>query len=126
MDAPVILVVDDEEDLLQLMSAAINVAFPAYVVRTVSSAAEALAALDAISASGERLALAVVDHVLDGSSGLDLIRAVRERHEGARVLMYTGRATPGVEAEATAAGARVLWKPMRLKALLGEVGAAIA
>lgn len=126
MCAPVILVVDDEGDLLHLLQAALEPAFPNHQVRVAQSHSQATSALDGLDAQGGELALAVIDQVLDGSSGLDLIRRVRDRHPGACVLMYTGRATPGAERAARELGATVLWKPLRLRQLLAEVQAVLA
>jgi DNA-binding NtrC family response regulator len=123
-----ILLVDDEPDLLQTLSVAVGRACPSNEVIAASSAEEAQARLADFEADGGTLALALVDQVLGGGAsegGMALIRSVRGRYPNAPTFLFTGRATAVIEAEAQASGTRVLWKPLKLSALLDAVATAL-
>lgn len=121
MAKPVILLVDDEVDLLQGTAAAVRHALPQYEVLEAATVEEAEEFLLDLEAADEHLALAVVDHILGGATGMGLIEVLRERFPNAPLMLFTGRATPAVEDEARAHGVRVMWKPVRLRQLLGEM-----
>lgn len=121
MSKPVILLVDDEVDLLQLMETALGRAFAAYDVRGATTYDEAEGLVRTLRAADGTLSLLIVDHVLGGRTGLEFIGVVRDAFPDVPALMVTGQAPHQVEADAHAAGARVLWKPMRLRVLLDEV-----
>jgi len=113
---PVVLIVDDVPDLLQIMEEAIAMAMPDHDVRTAASGFEAKQALEAIEAAGERLELVLADQSLGDRQGLHVLSDALPT--GARLVLVTGRATAAIEAEAQRLGATVLWKPFRLQALL--------
>ena len=123
---PVILLIDDEPDLLTVMSTALRHAMPQYEVLTTTSIEEAEALLADLDATGTQLALLVVDHVMGGRTGLELLEQARSTFPDVPTLMFTGQAAPTVEERARQVGARVLWKPMRLSALVGEVQELVA
>lgn len=118
---PVILVVDDEPDLIQIVSAALGHARPDLRVESATCLAEAEATLSRLREGGTTLALAIVDYRLRGEDGLDLLLRVRDEHPEAPTLLLTGQASTEAAERARASGARVLWKPAPLGALLGEV-----
>jgi two-component system, NtrC family, response regulator HydG len=93
-----ILVVDDSPDTLELIQR--NLASQGYVVHTASSAADALALLDALAVD-----LVVTDVRMPGLSGIDLIREVRARHPGIELIVITGYATIEGAVEALQLGA---------------------
>lgn len=126
MSKPVILLVDDEIDLLQVTAEAVQRALPAYSVVSAHSVEEAEEAVVDLEAADQPIALAVVDHVLGGSTGLSLLEAIRDRFPDAQLMLFTGRAGPEVEDRAQKSGVRVMWKPTRLKHLLGEMGLLLA
>ena len=118
MGQPVILLVEDEVDLLQVTAEAVRRSLPGYTVLEATGADEARRVLG--DADGP-LALAVVDHVLGGTPGLGLLEHLREQHPHTSLMMFTGRASPAVEERARAHGVHVTWKPVRLQQLLGEM-----
>lgn len=118
---PVILLVDDEVDLLQITAEAVRRMLPGYAVVAARSLEEAEEVVVDLEASAQPIALAVVDHVLGGTTGLALLEAIHRRFPEARLMLFTGRATPDVEDRARERGVRVMWKPIRLKRLLGEM-----
>jgi DNA-binding NtrC family response regulator len=118
---PVILLVDDEVDLLQVTAEAVRRALPGYAVMAARSLEEAEEVVEDLEAAAQAIALAVVDHVLGGTTGLVLLDAIHARFPDARLMLFTGRATAEVEDRARERGVRVMWKPIRLKQLLGEM-----
>jgi len=121
MTKPTILLVEDEIDLLQGTAAAVRHALPHYDVIEATTIEEAEEVVVDLEASGESLALAVVDHVLGGQTGMCLLEVLRERFPSTPLMLFTGRASPDIEDEARANGVRVMWKPVRLSRLLGEM-----
>jgi DNA-binding NtrC family response regulator len=121
---PVILLVDDEEDLVSVLRDAIDLSLPGYRAvgsTSVEDAEETLAALH-----GEELSLVCVDHRLGGRTGIEFLESIRERYPKVPSILFTGQASQSVEERAQKAGARVLWKPIRLSQWLGEVQALLA
>jgi two-component system response regulator YesN len=116
---PVILLVDDEEDLVSVLRDAIDLSLPAY--RAVGSTSIEEAEKELAGIDSQLLSLVCVDHRLGGRTGLDFIEALQQRYPGVPTILFTGQASPTVEARAQRAGARVLWKPIRLSQWLGEV-----
>ena len=121
MPSPVVLIVDDVPDLLQLMAEAVELALPDHDVRTAASAEDAEVVLAQIRADGERLTLLVADQTLVGVTGLDLMANAAKMDAGTALLLITGRAPSQVEEKAKELGARVLWKPFRLNTLVQTV-----
>jgi CheY-like chemotaxis protein len=121
MSLPVILLVDDEPDLLQIMHASLSMSLPEYAVRSAANFDEAVDCVERLEAQGGELALAVVDHVLGGDTGLEFIQMLNARHPKVPTMMFTGQAAQGVEKRAVEAGAKVVWKPIPLAKLMGEV-----
>ena len=125
MSTPGILLVEDEADLLEVMAFAARRSLPEYEIIPVSNAADAYAAVQSLHDQGRNLAMAMVDHFLGETSGLDIVKHLRGLYPQTPVLMLTGQATPDVEARAGEFGVRVLWKPMQLKKIVQEIRNAI-
>jgi len=70
----------------------------------------------------KRLDVAIVDLVLPGAGGLDIVRRVRGTHPAARILAITGLDNDAVSDAFHAAGADCfLGKPIELAALLAAI-----
>ena len=121
MSQPVILLVDDEADLLDVMRASFQFKMPDYEVAVARNIEDAMDVVDELDASGRELSLAVVDHVLGGRTGLEFIRLLHHRYPKVRKMMFTGQAPASVEHRARQIGAKVVWKPVALATLVGEV-----
>lgn len=121
MAQPVILLVDDEADLLDVMSTTLQLNMPEYEVAVAENIDDAIVFVEGLYEDGRELSLAVVDHVLGGRTGLDFIQLLNRRFPDVRKMMFTGQAPASVEYRAKEAGARVLWKPVSLSTLMGEV-----
>ncbi len=78
----------------------------------------------AIALAGPDLSAAVVDLVLPGLGGLDVVRAIRQRHPACRIVAVTGLDQEVTERLFLESGAdRFLAKPVDLHELLAAVGA---
>jgi len=112
-----ILVVEDDEDSAGFLK--LTLAGRGYAVRTVRTAEEALAALDA-----ERFGLALVDLSLPGMNGADLCRRLRAKRATAQMplCILTARSEERARADAARAGCDCfLRKPIAVKDLLRAV-----
>jgi len=107
-----LLLVDDDDDLAQVVSRAlVRRSFQVHRARTGS---EALASLPNL----QRLDAAVVDLVLPGAGGIEVVRAVRRAFPGCRIVAMTGLDEPVMERALLEAGADVfLGKPVELATL---------
>ena len=115
-----LLVVDDDADLLQLLSMRLTAA--GYHVTGVGSAEAALAHLEA-----SRPQLVVSDVQLPGRDGLALFNEIRKRHPALPVILLTAHGTIPDAVEATARGVfTYLTKPFDGKALLDKIAQALA
>ena len=121
MQQPVILLVDDEADLLDVMSLTLQMNLPDYDVRVAENMEDAVAIVETLVSEGRELSLAVVDHVLGGRTGLEFIQLLNYRFPSVPKMMFTGQAPLNVEYRAKEMGAKVLWKPLPLSTLMGEV-----
>ncbi len=115
-----ILVVDDDADMLRLLSLRLKAA--GYEVIAVASAEAALAQLDIA-----RPQLVLSDVRLPGKDGLALFDEVRERHPSLPVILLTAHGTIPDAVEATSRGVfTYLTKPYDGKDLLEKIGQALA
>jgi two-component system OmpR family response regulator len=115
-DAPLILVVDDEEQLLALTSYALTSA--GMRVEAVGTGAAALAAID-----DHPIDLVVLDVLLPDANGVDLCRQIRRR-SNAPVLFLTVRSDQAdVIAGLEAGGDDYLAKPFSVEELLLRINA---
>jgi DNA-binding NtrC family response regulator len=115
----VILLVDDEEDLVDVLREAVHLALPTHRAVVATSAEAALAALEQLPTLS--LALACVDHRLGSASGIEVLRAIRVRWPTIPTILFTGHRTLEIDTDASAVGARVLAKPLRLSEWLAHV-----
>ena len=118
---PVILVLDDEVDLLQILEEALRYGVPDYDIRAITTVEQAESVLQDIQQHDGRLALAIVDHMLGGASGIDFLEHLRKSHPDVPAILFTGQAPAAVEARAAALEVKVLWKPLQLSTWLQEV-----
>lgn len=120
MSAANLLVVDDDADLLKLLSMRLTAA--GYKVTAVASAEDALARL-----AVARPQLVVSDVQLPGMDGLALFGEIRARHPALPVILLTAHGTIPDAVEATARGVfTYLTKPFDGKALLEKIAQALA
>jgi len=120
---PVILLVDDEADLIEVLRDAVGLSLPDYETRAVTSVDEAESEL---ASMGGAPSLVCVDHKLGERTGLEFLEALRARYPDLPAILFTGQAPRGVQERAEALGARVLWKPIPLTRWIGEVRKALA
>jgi len=115
-----ILVVDDDADLLRLLSMRLTAA--GYRVTATASAEEAL-----VKIAMSRPQLVLSDVQLPGKDGLALFDAIRAQHPSLPVILLTAHGTIPDAVEATARGVYTyLTKPFDGKALLDTIGKALA
>ena len=96
-EQPTLLVVDDDEPFRSRLARALTER--GFLVSTAASYEDALAKV------AEAPEYAVLDLRMPGRSGLDLLKALRERDPNTRVLMLTGYGSIPTAVEATKAGA---------------------
>jgi two-component system OmpR family response regulator len=110
--SPHVLLVDDDDDLAHVISRALE--RQRFQVHRARTGNEALASL----ANLQRLDAAVVDLVLPGAGGLDVVRGIRRAFPGCRIVAMTGLAEPLMERAFHDFGADVfLAKPVELQQL---------
>ncbi|MES2889711.1 MAG: sigma 54-interacting transcriptional regulator [Pseudomonadota bacterium] len=115
-----VLLVDDDADLLRLLSMRLVAA--GYRVTAVSSAEAALAQLEI-----ERPHLVVSDVQLPGRDGLALFGEIRARHPSLPVILLTAHGTIPDAVDATSRGVfTYLTKPFEGKMLLDKIAEALA
>jgi len=115
-----ILAVDDDIDLLKLLSVRLKTA--GYEVTTAANGDEALAALATV-----RPQIIITDVRMDGMDGMALFEEVRKQHPALPVIMLTAHGTIPDAVSATQQGVfGYLTKPVDPKALLEEVERALA
>ena len=115
-----VLLIDDDPDLLQLLSMRLTAA--GYRVSAVASAEAALAQL-----AVERPQVVLSDVQLPGRDGLALFDEIRARHPSLPVILLTAHGTIPDAVEATARGVfSYLTKPFDGKALLDKISQALA
>jgi len=107
-----ILLVDDDDDLAHVLSRALE--RQGYEVHRARTGSEALAALPRL----ERLEAALVDLVLPGAGGLEVVRGIRGAYPACRIVAMTGLAEPMMPRAFWDAGADAFVpKPVELKDL---------
>ena len=115
-----LLVVDDDPDLLRLLSLRLSSA--GYHVTSVTSAEAALTQLEI-----EHPQLVLSDVRLPGRDGLALFDEIRKRHPTLPVILLTAHGTIPDAVEATARGVfTYLTKPYDARELLDKIGQALA
>lgn len=114
-----ILIVDDEKDLLELLS--INLSAAGYIIRTAQSGAEALSAL-----RRDTHDLILLDIMLDDISGIKLAARIKNTPETAQIpiIMLTAKDTETDVIVGLSVGADdYVTKPFSIKELLARAGA---
>jgi len=115
---PALLLVDDDDDLSRVLTRALDRA--GFLVHRARTGSEALALVPHLAA----LDAAVVDLVLPGAGGLEVVRRVRSAFPRCRIVAITGLAEPAMEQAFRAAGADAfLPKPVELPQLVAAVTA---
>ncbi len=115
-----LLVVDDDADLLRLLSMRLHAA--GYQVATATSAEAALSQLDV-----DRPQVVLSDVRLPGRDGLALFDEIRRRHPALPVILLTAHGTIPDAVEATARGVfGYLTKPYDARELLDKIAQAVA
>ena len=115
-----LLVVDDDPDMLRLISMRLNSA--GYHVTAVTSAESALTQLEI-----EHPQLVLSDVRLPGRDGLALFDEIRKKHPSLPVILLTAHGTIPDAVEATARGVfTYLTKPYDARELLEKIGQALA
>lgn len=115
---PVVLVVDDDDDVARVFTRALE--RHGMVVHRARSGTEAVAMIQ----GAQRFAAAIVDLILPGTGGLEVVKALRARHPSCRIVAVTGLGEPPMEEAFRNAGADFfLAKPVELDALLKAIDA---
>jgi excisionase family DNA binding protein len=96
---PLVLVVDDDARLREFMR--VNLEMEGYTVREASSADEALAALE-----DQAPQLVLLDVVMPGVDGWQMLQRMQERHGSIPVIMFSGKVDHESAADAEKRGAR--------------------
>jgi excisionase family DNA binding protein len=98
-DGPLVLVVDDDPRLREFMR--VNLTMEGYSVREAASAEEALAAIEDTAPE-----LVLLDVVMPGIDGWQMLQRMQERHGSIPVIMFSGQVDEGAEGQAQERGAR--------------------
>lgn len=107
-----VLVVDDDDDLADVLGRALD--RQGWVVHRARTGSDAIASLPSLGV----LDAAVVDLVLPGAGGLDVVRSIRRAFPRCRIVALTGLAEPMMQTAFSDAGADVfLAKPVELARL---------
>lgn len=112
-----ILIVDDDDDIASAYTRALERA--GWTVHRARTGTEALA----LAAGMATLHAAMVDLVLPGVGGLDVVRGLRLSHPACLIVAVTGLPAPSVGQAFRDAGAdHFLAKPVDVRALLDALG----
>jgi excisionase family DNA binding protein len=96
---PLVLVVDDDARLREFVR--VNLEMEGYTVREAASADEALAALE-----DQAPQLVLLDVVMPGVDGWQMLQRMQERHGSIPVIMFSGKVDDESAADAERRGAR--------------------
>jgi excisionase family DNA binding protein len=95
---PLVLVVDDDPRVREFIR--INLELEGYAVREAERAEEALAAIEDQSPD-----LVLLDVVMPGTDGWEMLQRMQERHGSIPVIMFSGKIDEATAGEATRLGA---------------------
>ena len=98
-DGPLVLVVDDDARLREFMR--VNLTMEGYSVREAASAEEALEVIEDTAPE-----LVLLDVVMPGVDGWQMLQRMQERHGSIPVIMFSGKVDENSAAEAEERGAR--------------------
>ncbi len=96
---PLVLVVDDDARLREFVR--VNLELEGYTVREASSGEEALSAIE-----DQAPALVLLDVVMPGIDGWQMLQRMQERHGSIPVIMFSGQVDPTAATDAEERGAR--------------------
>ncbi len=118
MRTPRVLIVEDEQHLAE--GVRFNLEAEGYQAEVVDTGERAL---ERLLAKGESFSLVVLDVMLPGKDGFQVVKELREARQFVPVLMLTARGRPEDVLNGFAAGADdYLPKPMELAILLARIG----
>ena len=98
-DGPLVLVVDDDAALRELIR--VSLSLDGYSVREAASAEEALAAIEDTAPD-----LVLLDVVMPGVDGWQMLQRMQERHGSIPVIMFSGKVDEQTVADAEQRGAQ--------------------
>jgi excisionase family DNA binding protein len=98
-EGPLVLVVDDDPALRELIR--VSLSLDGYSVREAASAEEALAAIEDTAPD-----LVLLDVVMPGVDGWQMLQRMQERHGSIPVIMFSGQVDPEAAVDAESRGAR--------------------
>lgn len=111
-----IVVIDDERAVLQLCQ--IILGSKGYEVMTASSGSEGLKLIEEF-----RPALILLDYMMPGMDGMEVLRTVKTTYEDIYVVMFTGKGSEPLAVEVMKAGASdYILKPFNNKDLFDRIG----
>lgn len=114
---PILLLVDDDDDLAAAFTK--SLVRGGYVVRRARTGTEAIG----LAAAEPRIDAAIVDMVLPGVGGLEVVKAVRAGHPKCRIVAVTGLHAPFLDGAFRGAGADAfLTKPVERTDLFAALG----
>ena len=111
-ESPRILVVDDSEDIVTMLSRALS--RHGFVIDAATSSEDALARVASAPYDA-----AVVDLVMPGQDGAALAAALRQQIQGLPVALMTAYARSPLLVAARKAGVKVFPKPLSIQELVG-------
>ena len=113
--AKTIVVIDDERAVLELCQ--IILSTRGYDVRTASTGAEGLQLVEDL-----RPAMVLLDYMMPGMDGMEVLRRVRKNYEDVYVVMFTGKGSESVAVDVMKAGASdYILKPFNNKDLFERI-----
>lgn len=116
-----ILIVDDQHEVRRMLRAGIETLDPEFQVLDLPSAEESLVVI-----SIQPVDLLVTDIRLPGISGLELMKKVRRRNPGLKVILITGLLDPEIHRQVEQAGAEAFFlKPIQMAGFLDAVEQAL-
>ena len=80
-----VLLIDDHRDVIRLLESALESLDHEFEVLEAPSGEEAF-----LEASGKEIDLFVIDYLLPGMSGLELLAKIKKRNEDAQVILISG------------------------------------
>ena len=116
-----ILIVEDQRDLARMLVTGLKYLGPDYKVVAIPSGEEAL-----LIANSQSIDLAVIDVLLPGMSGLELLDKLRNRQPQMKAILITGAADEQIRKRVANAGAEAFFfKPIELSHLMEAVRAGL-
>src|SRR3712207_2825106 len=97
MDKPSVLVVDDKENMLKLLTRILG---EAYAMRTAEDGVRALSLVQ-----GQRFDVVLTDISMPGADGFEVLRGVKQHSPGTEVILMTAYASVPKAVEAIKEGA---------------------